>query len=133
MTLTSFFQAACSCCSLVSSRPPPTLSAADVSFHAPLLFFRPPPAPALVRRLARLAASQDAAAYDGLVRDVTAAERAEKDKERFGSYRQQLGFGLHVITMMGTGYAVGMYLARNFGKGEAMVRGRGGAPPFFLA
>lgn len=52
-----------------------------------------PKSPALQRRLRRLQVASDAAVYTALVSDVTAAERKAANQERFGTYRQQLGFG----------------------------------------
>uniref|UniRef100_A0A0D6R5B2 ATPase, vacuolar ER assembly factor, Vma12 n=1 Tax=Araucaria cunninghamii TaxID=56994 RepID=A0A0D6R5B2_ARACU len=61
----------------------------------------------LKERLQRLQEMADRKAYDALVRDVTLKE---EDKEYFSSYKDQLGFGLHVIAVMFTGYLVG-YMA----------------------
>ena len=86
----------------------------------------PPPerirSASLQKRLARLRSAQEAAQYQALVGDVTRAERAERGKERFGTYRQQLGFGVHVLVMMGTGYAFGYTVSRSFGSSLAVVR-----------
>lgn len=43
-------------------------------------------------------------AYDELVKDITPKKGVE---EPFSSYKDQLGFGLHVVLTMFTGYLVG--------------------------
>eukprot|EP00884_Botryococcus_braunii_P004676 jgi/Botrbrau1/14209/Bobra.0291s0014.1 len=65
--------------------------------------------PQLVERLAHLQKTLEQQKYDRMVQDVTAAERAaqEAKESAFVTYKQQLGFGVHVLVMMGTLYAVG--------------------------
>ncbi|KAL3159698.1 hypothetical protein ABBQ38_010104 [Trebouxia sp. C0009 RCD-2024] len=66
----------------------------------------------LQARLSRLQQQVDQASYNKMVAEVTQQERAA-EALRSGSlqtYKQQISFGLHVIVMMGTFFAVG-YIA----------------------
>lgn len=51
-------------------------------------------------------------------------ERAAKEAKEsaFVTYRQQLGFGVHVLVMMGTLYAVGHAAIANTGYSPALVK-----------
>ncbi|KAL5865671.1 hypothetical protein ACOSQ3_003185 [Xanthoceras sorbifolium] len=58
----------------------------------------------LVARLRKLALRADRNEYQELVKDITPNNDAS---EPFSSYKDQLGFGLHVVLIMFTGYLVG--------------------------
>lgn len=60
-------------------------------------------------RLIKLQEQVDQASYDKMVSDVTKQERAAAALRSgaLQTYKQQMSFGLHVIVMMGTFYAVG--------------------------
>mmetsp|Transcript_8917 Transcript_8917/g.29488 ORF Transcript_8917/g.29488 Transcript_8917/m.29488 type:complete len:212 (+) Transcript_8917:58-693(+) len=71
--------------------------------------------PELVARLKRLQEAEDQRKYDSMVEDVTKAEReavAIAEGGGMRTYKEQLGFGLHVIAMMGTCFAIGHVGAR---------------------
>lgn len=55
-------------------------------------------------RLERLQEMADRKEYDALVRDVSLKKQ---DQQYFSSFNDQLGYGLHVIVLMFTGYLVG--------------------------
>ncbi|KAL8107615.1 uncharacterized protein LOC141670550 [Apium graveolens] len=55
-------------------------------------------------RLRKLEEVAERKAYDELVKDITPKKGIE---EPFSSYKDQLGFGLHVVLTMFTGYLVG--------------------------
>lgn len=55
-------------------------------------------------RLERLQEMADRKEYDALVRDVSLKKQ---DQQYFSSFKDQLGYGLHVIVIMFTGYLVG--------------------------
>ncbi|KAK1368230.1 ATPase, vacuolar ER assembly factor, Vma [Heracleum sosnowskyi] len=55
-------------------------------------------------RLRKLEEVAERKAYDELVKDITPRKGVE---EPFSSYKDQLGFGLHVVLTMFTGYLVG--------------------------
>lgn len=55
-------------------------------------------------RLKKLEELAEKKAYAELVKDITPKE---DDSEPFSSYKDQLGFGLHVVVTMFTGYLVG--------------------------
>ncbi|GBG42468.1 hypothetical protein CBR_g88177 [Chara braunii] len=80
----------------------------------------------LRQRLARLQEAADARSYEELVKDVTKNERAQKEKEFFSSYKDQLGFGLHVIVTMFTGYAFGHMLFRSQFHNDPAMNAAGG-------
>ncbi|KAG0564334.1 hypothetical protein KC19_8G102100 [Ceratodon purpureus] len=63
-------------------------------------------------RLARLQELADKKAYSELVKDVTNNDRHE-DREYFSSYKNSLGFGLHVLVIMFTGYMFGYAIVRS--------------------
>ncbi|KAK4364646.1 hypothetical protein RND71_016004 [Anisodus tanguticus] len=63
----------------------------------------------LKARLRKLEEAYERKAYDELVKDIT----PKKDVgEPFSSYKDQMGFGLHVALTMFTGYLVGYYAFR---------------------
>ncbi|KAL0364266.1 UNVERIFIED_CONTAM: hypothetical protein Sangu_0524200 [Sesamum angustifolium] len=55
-------------------------------------------------RLKKLEEAAERKAYDELVKDITPRKSVE---EPFSSYKDQLGFGLHVVLTMFTGYLLG--------------------------
>ncbi|ERN01163.1 uncharacterized protein LOC18429241 [Amborella trichopoda] len=57
----------------------------------------------LKERLRKLAEDAEKKAYDDLIKDIA----PKKQEEPFSSYRDQIGFGLHVIVTMFTGFLVG--------------------------
>lgn len=63
----------------------------------------------LQERLIKLQEQVDQASYNKMVSDVTKQERAAAALRSgaLQTYKQQMSFGLHVIVMMGTFYAVG--------------------------
>ncbi|KAL6547998.1 hypothetical protein OROHE_009703 [Orobanche hederae] len=69
-------------------------------------------------RLKRLEEAAERKAYQELVKDVTPKKDVE---EPFSSYKDQLGFGLHVVLTMFTGYLLGYAAFRAlFGSSPAM-------------
>nr|GMD74723.1 uncharacterized protein LOC109185411 [Ipomoea batatas]GMD78189.1 uncharacterized protein LOC109185411 [Ipomoea batatas] len=58
----------------------------------------------LKARLRKLAEASERKAYEELVKDITPKKKVE---EPFSSYKDQLGFGMHVVLMMFTGFLVG--------------------------
>ncbi|XP_073316578.1 uncharacterized protein [Primulina huaijiensis] len=58
----------------------------------------------LKARLARLAEVAERKMYEELVKDITPRKSEE---EPFSSYKDQIGFGLHVVLIMFTGYLLG--------------------------
>ncbi|KZV37275.1 hypothetical protein F511_14679 [Dorcoceras hygrometricum] len=58
----------------------------------------------LKARLAKLNELAERKLYEELVKDITPRKR---ETEPFSSYKDQLGFGLHVVLVMFTGYLVG--------------------------
>lgn len=71
---------------------------------------------------ARLAQLQDIAerkAYQDLIKDVT--PKLNEEIEYLSSYKDQLGFGVHVVVVMFTGYLAGHFLFRSqFGSNPAL-------------
>ncbi|XP_009771686.1 uncharacterized protein [Nicotiana sylvestris] len=63
----------------------------------------------LKARLRKLEEASERKAYDELVKDITPKKVVD---EPFSSYKDQMGFGLHVTLMMFTGYLVGYYAFR---------------------
>ncbi|KFM22899.1 hypothetical protein F751_6408 [Auxenochlorella protothecoides] len=69
-----------------------------------------PDTPNLYKGLAR---RREQAAYDAMVHDVLAVERAAAAAAHgFGSYRQQVSLGLHVVVTMAAFYAFGLVAGR---------------------
>ncbi|CAH9058072.1 unnamed protein product [Cuscuta epithymum] len=58
----------------------------------------------LKARLRKLVEASERKAYEELVKDITPRKKVE---EPFSSYKDQLGFGLHVVLIMFTGFLVG--------------------------
>lgn len=76
---------------------------------------------------ARLAQLQDIAerkAYQDLVKDVT--PNSNEEAEYFSSYKDQLGFGIHVVVIMFTGYLAGHILFRSQFGGSPVLHAAGG-------
>ncbi|XP_047975217.1 uncharacterized protein LOC125217736 [Salvia hispanica] len=72
----------------------------------------------LKARLRKLEEAAERKAYDELVKDITPKKPVN---EPFSSYKDQLGFGLHVVVTMFTGYLVGYAAFRAlFGKSPPM-------------
>ncbi|KAM3322321.1 hypothetical protein P3S67_003472 [Capsicum chacoense] len=63
----------------------------------------------LKARLRKLEEASERKAYDELVKDITPKKAVD---EPFSSYKDQMGFGLHVALTMFTGYLVGYYAFR---------------------
>lgn len=82
------------------------------------LVLQPPQArqksPELQARLAKLQAALEQQHYDRMVHDVTEKERAAATAAEglFRSFKDQLSFGIHVLVMMGTFYALGHVAGR---------------------
>jgi len=64
---------------------------------------------ALQERLSKLQRDLDEKQYSEMVSDITVGERQARDaaQSNYGSYKQQISWGVHVLVMMGTLYAVG--------------------------
>ncbi|KAG0460611.1 hypothetical protein HPP92_020518 [Vanilla planifolia] len=99
------------------ARPSISSLFSDVEF----LFSSPKPrekSEELKKRLKKLADMAERKEYDELVKDV--APRMEKT-EPLSSYKDQIGFGLHVVLIMFTGYLIGFASFRAlFNHSEAM-------------
>ncbi|KAG6633678.1 uncharacterized protein LOC122288943 [Carya illinoinensis] len=76
----------------------------------------------LKARLSRLAELAERNAYQELVKDIT----PKKDPEPFSSYKDQLGFGLHVVLTMFTGYLVGYAAFRALFNQSPVMNAAGG-------
>ncbi|KAI5057258.1 hypothetical protein GOP47_0027273 [Adiantum capillus-veneris] len=85
----------------------------------------------LKARLARLQDVAERKAYDDLVKDVI--PRQFDEMEYFSSYRNQLGFGLHVVVLMFTGYLVGYFLFRSQFGGSSVLHAAGGISGMVVA
>lgn len=66
--------------------------------------------PQLVRHLEKLQKALDQKRYDEMVRCVTSKEKKWEDSTGFHSYREQMRYGAHVISMMGVFFAFGYAL-----------------------
>ncbi|KAK9804939.1 hypothetical protein WJX73_001051 [Symbiochloris irregularis] len=77
--------------------------------------------PELLARLARLQKEQESREYNKLVHDITKEERNAKEaaENSLVTYKEQLGFGVHVVVMMGTLYAVGHVAGMSLSKNKA--------------
>ncbi|CAN6461053.1 unnamed protein product [Victoria cruziana] len=101
-----------------SSRPPllPLLAGSDILFTSPKPREKCDELKARLRKLAEL---EERKAYDALIEDIAPKKDTE---EPFSSYKDQLGFGLHVIVTMFTGYLVGYAAFRAlFARNQFMV------------
>ncbi|MCO5614477.1 hypothetical protein L7F22_068760 [Adiantum nelumboides] len=78
----------------------------------------------LKARLARLQDFAERKAYADLVKDVTPSQSEEM--EYFSSYKNQLGFGIHVVVIMFTGYLAGYFLFRSQFGGSPILHTAGG-------
>ncbi|CAK9875838.1 unnamed protein product [Sphagnum jensenii] len=80
----------------------------------------------LQERLMKLQEIADQKAYKELVKDIT---QHDHDEERvyFSSYREQLGFGLHVVLIMFTGYIFGYTIFRSQFRNSPALHAAGGA------
>ncbi|KAL3845499.1 hypothetical protein ACJIZ3_002902 [Penstemon smallii] len=77
----------------------------------------------LKARLKRLEEVAERKAYDELVKDITPRKGVE---EPFSSYKDQLGFGLHVVVTMFTGYLVGYAAFRALFSHSPVMNAAGG-------
>jgi len=65
----------------------------------------------LVRHLEKLQKALDQKRYDEMVRCVTSKEKKWKESAGFHSYREQMRYGAHVLSMMAVFFAFGYALA----------------------
>ncbi|KAK1602511.1 hypothetical protein QYE76_072011 [Lolium multiflorum] len=77
----------------------------------------------LKARLEKLREMQERREYAELVKDVAPKE---DNTEPFSSYKDQLGFGLHVVVIMFTGYLVGMAAFRALFSNSPVMNAAGG-------
>ncbi|XP_051199178.1 uncharacterized protein [Lolium perenne] len=77
----------------------------------------------LKARLEKLREMQERREYAELVKDVAPKEDTT---EPFSSYKDQLGFGLHVVVIMFTGYLVGMAAFRALFSNSPVMNAAGG-------
>ncbi|MQM11251.1 hypothetical protein Taro_044156 [Colocasia esculenta] len=104
-----------------STRPPLRLLFSGSGF----IFESPKPqekSEELKERLRKLSEMAERKAYQELVRDITPKEPAEP----FSSYKDQLGFGLHVLLVMFTGYLVGFAAFRALFNHSSIMNAAGG-------
>uniref|UniRef100_A0A0E0JXJ6 Uncharacterized protein n=1 Tax=Oryza punctata TaxID=4537 RepID=A0A0E0JXJ6_ORYPU len=78
----------------------------------------------LKARLDKLREMQERKEYADLVRDV--APPAKDSPELFSSYKDQIGFGLHVVLIMFTGYLVGFVAFRALFNNSPVMNAAGG-------
>ncbi|BBN17955.1 hypothetical protein MPTK1_7g18290 [Marchantia polymorpha subsp. ruderalis] len=79
----------------------------------------------LKARLQKLQELADNKAYEKLVSDVT--KKSNYEPEVFSSYKEQLGFGLHVVVTMFTGFAFGYSVFRSQFRDNPVIHAAGGA------
>lgn len=98
-----------------------------------LAFKRPPPRPQCLefqQRLAKLRAAQQEKEYQEMTQDVTRLERETRLKEQdaFATFKDQIGFGLHVVVIMYTCYLLGEYAGQSFSSSSSakLAGGLGG-------
>ncbi|KAF5206313.1 Er-based factor for assembly of v-atpase [Thalictrum thalictroides] len=84
----------------------------------------------LKARLKKLEDLAERKAYNELVKDITPRKNTE---EPFSSYKDQLGFGLHVVLTMFTGYLVGYAAFRALFNRSAVMNAAGGILGLILA
>ncbi|XP_057477980.1 uncharacterized protein LOC130765554 isoform X1 [Actinidia eriantha] len=77
----------------------------------------------LKARLRKLEELAERKAYDELVKDITPRKGTD---EPFSSYKDQLGFGLHVLVTMFTGYLVGYAAFRALFNHSPVMNAAGG-------
>lgn len=78
----------------------------------------------LKERLKKLADMAERNAYEELVRDITPRKKDAEDS--FSSYKHQIGFGLHVVVTMFTGFLVGYFAFRALFSHSAVMNAAGG-------
>ncbi|KAH7426351.1 hypothetical protein KP509_11G097800 [Ceratopteris richardii] len=84
----------------------------------------------LKARLARLQEIAERNAYQDLVKDVI--PKQDEEFEYFSTYKNQLGFGVHVIFIMFTGYLAGYFLFRSQFRGNSILHAAGGVSGMVL-
>ncbi|KAL9257844.1 hypothetical protein AKJ16_DCAP05387 [Drosera capensis] len=84
----------------------------------------------LKARLKKLEELAERKAYQELVKDITPKKDAY---EPFSSYKDQMGFGLHVVVTMGTGYLVGYAAFRALFSHNPVMNAAGGILGLVLA
>ncbi|KAI3967111.1 hypothetical protein MKW92_005318 [Papaver armeniacum] len=77
----------------------------------------------LQERLKKLSDLAERREYKELVKDITPAEQTD---ERFSSYKDQMGFGLHIAVTMFTGYLVGYAAFRALFNRNPVMNAAGG-------
>ncbi|KAL9256670.1 hypothetical protein AKJ16_DCAP08601 [Drosera capensis] len=84
----------------------------------------------LKARLKKIEELAERKAYQELVKDITPKKDAN---EPFSSYKDQIGFGLHVVVTMGTGYLVGYAAFRALFSHNPVMNAAGGILGLVLA
>lgn len=79
----------------------------------------------LKARLEKLRETQERKEYAELVRDVAPPSKDDAP-EPFSSYKDQIGFGLHVVVIMFTGYLVGFAMFKALFNNNAVLNAAGG-------
>ncbi|TVU31532.1 hypothetical protein EJB05_23219, partial [Eragrostis curvula] len=79
----------------------------------------------LKARLEKLREMQERREYAELVKDVVPPSK-DDSPEPFSSYKDQIGFGLHVVLIMFTGYLVGFYAFRALFSNSPVLNAAGG-------
>ncbi|XP_066376223.1 uncharacterized protein [Miscanthus floridulus] len=79
----------------------------------------------LKARLEKLREIQERKEYAELVRDVAPPSKDDAP-EPFSSYKDQIGFGLHVVVIMFTGYLVGFAMFKALFNNSAVLNAAGG-------
>ncbi|CAD6204608.1 unnamed protein product [Miscanthus lutarioriparius] len=79
----------------------------------------------LKARLEKLREIQERKEYAELVRDVVPPSE-DDSPEPFSSYKDQIGFGLHVVVIMFTGYLVGFAMFKALFNNSAVLNAAGG-------
>mmetsp|Transcript_25603 Transcript_25603/g.35356 ORF Transcript_25603/g.35356 Transcript_25603/m.35356 type:complete len:225 (+) Transcript_25603:129-803(+) len=91
--------------------------------------FKPPPQrikdPAHAVKMDQLREQESIRKYGEMTSDVDARETKEANTESFSSYKDQLGFGVHVIVVMFTLYLVGVHVGKSISS-EPIVELAGG-------
>lgn len=77
----------------------------------------------LKRRLKKLEEMAERKAYAELVKDIAPKKGSD---EPFSSYKDQIGFGVHVVAIMFTGYLVGHYAFRALFNHSPVMNAAGG-------
>ncbi|XP_052210026.1 uncharacterized protein LOC127813214 isoform X1 [Diospyros lotus] len=92
----------------------------DLPLLFPFLFLQGKELKARLRKLEEVAEKK---AYEELVKDITPKKGTD---EPFSSYKDQLGFGLHVVVTMFTGYLVGYAAFRALFSHSPVMNAAGG-------